>query len=140
MLTIVAVLSTSSAGRWAVAAAFAALAGCTSDDVGTPCSLALVTVACTASTDTVDYFESSAASTCDNLVCVHAAGTGCTSAGKVAGVCSKPCVADSDCGNGTVCRQLVLDPAFINGIAPGDPRYPYLGNIQSSNFCAAPSP
>jgi hypothetical protein len=122
--------------------AAALLAACQSDDVGTACKLDLSsTVTCDPTNDTADYFESSAASTCDNLVCIHSAGEGCTSDQPPAflAVCSKPCVSDSDCSNGTVCRQIVLDPTYIDSLPP-NVRQLFLGDIQSSTFCALPSP
>ena len=61
-------------------------------------------------------------------------------AGTQCGYCSKPCVSDKDCfksETGLVCRQMVLDPAFIAGLDP-DTRARYLADIQFSSYCAVP--
>ncbi len=115
-------------------AAAALLAGCQSDDVGTPCDLSLLGASCVAGTN---YYESSASSSCENLTCIHSSGMDCptSSTAPVAGVCSKRCVSDSDCDNGTTCKTIVLDAAYINSL-PQAVRDRYLGDIQSSDFCA----
>ncbi len=53
--------------------------------------------------------------------------------------CSKPCVSDQDCyksETGLVCRQMVLDPAFVASLPPDQQQY--LGGIQFSSYCAVP--
>jgi len=124
------------------------LAGCQSPDVGQRCELLWNTApgappAPTPATIASEYFETGNAA-CDNLVCIvspqapgaryyDCAGTQC-------GYCSKPCVSDKDCfqsETGLVCRQIVLDPAFIAGLDPVT-RAEYLADIQFSSYCAVP--
>ncbi len=129
-------------------AASVALAACGSPDVGQSCPLHVQdptydkTTQC--STDRAEYFESGN-SGCDNLICIRsvtAAGcAGNASQFETRTYCSKPCVSDSDCykgDTGLVCRQIVLDAAFLATLPP-DVRSRYLGDIQSSRFCATPS-
>jgi len=123
------------------------LAGCQSPDVGQRCELLWnasgSTPPPTPATVASDYFETGNAG-CDNLVCIvspqapgaryyDCAGTQC-------GYCSKPCVSDKDCfksETGLVCRQIVLDPAFIAALPPAT-RATYLADIQFSSYCAVP--
>jgi hypothetical protein len=148
-------------GRWKLAAlaviAAAVAAGCQDQDVGQPCSPKVFGLdggtpdACSnlPTSDTADYFESGPTTGCENLVCIHSAGEGCSSAADggstLNGECSKPCVSDADCfkdQTGMVCRQVVLSDAFIKDLQQTQEGQQilqrYLQNIQSSNFCAAP--
>jgi hypothetical protein len=131
----------------ALALASSLLAGCQSPDVGQRCELLWnpsgSTPPPTPGSIASDYFETGNAA-CDNLVCIvspqapgaryfDCAGTQC-------GYCSKPCVSDKDCfhsDTGLVCRQIVLDPAFIAALDPAT-RATYLGDIQFSSYCAVP--
>jgi hypothetical protein len=126
------------------------LAGCQSPDVGQRCQLLWSDASAirppTPATAASDYFESGNAG-CDNLVCIvsprqpgeryyDCAGTQC-------GYCSKPCVSDKDCfksETGLVCRQIVLDLAFIEALRQRDPALAatYLADIQFSSYCAVP--
>jgi len=127
------------------------LAGCQSPDVGQRCQLLWNTAvsappAPTPATIASEYFETGNTA-CDNLVCIvspqapgdryhDCAGTQC-------GYCSKPCVSDKDCfqsETGLVCRQVVLDPAFIQELRRTDPALAdqYLSDIQFSSYCAVP--
>jgi hypothetical protein len=124
------------------------LAGCQSPDVGQRCELLWNTspgspAAPTPATVASEYFETGNAA-CDNLVCIvspQAPGAryyDC--AGAQCGYCSKPCVSDKDCfksETGLVCRQVVLDPAFLAGL-DADTRARYLADIQFSSYCAVP--
>jgi hypothetical protein len=131
-------------------AALLALGACQTPDVGQPCSITWgtgdtappppdpVTLFKNAGSD---WFESGN-TTCENLVCIvspAAPGTRYASGGY----CSKPCVSNQDCfqsQTGLVCRQMVLDPAFIKQLDQIDPtlKQRYLGDIQFSSYCAVP--
>jgi hypothetical protein len=126
------------------------LAGCQSPDVGQRCELLWnasgANPAPTPASVASDYFETGNAG-CDNLVCIvspQAPGDRYYScAGAQCGYCSKPCVSDKDCfksETGLVCRQIVLDPAFIEALRQRDPATAatYLANIQFSSYCAVP--
>lgn len=133
----------------AVAAATSALvAGCQSPDVGQRCEIAWSTEvpppvpAPTPATIAGDYLETGNFA-CDNLVCiVSPATTGqyASCAGAQCGYCSKPCVSDRDCftsQTGLVCRQMVLDDAFIAWLRANG-KDQYLGDAQYSKYCAIP--
>lgn len=89
-----------------------------------------------------DWFESGNTE-CENLVCiVSPAAPGSRYASG--GYCSKPCVSDQDCyesRTGLVCRQMVLDPAFIAELQQFDAALAqkYLGDVQFSSYCAVPN-
>lgn len=132
----------------ALALASTLLGGCQSADVGQRCELLWNTAtgapaAPTPATIASEYFENGNTG-CDNLVCIvspqdpgeryyECAGSQC-------GYCSKPCVSDKDCfmsETGLVCRQVVLDPAFIATLS-AEVRSTYLADIQFSSYCAVP--
>lgn len=135
---------------------FLALTACQDPDVGNPCTLAWSSTweqdgtpppptasdLATQAGGGSDYFESGNLA-CEGLVCVvspAAEGTkyGFTSPG--AGYCSKPCVSNDDCfeeDTGLVCRQIVLDPAFLGQLDEAT-RARYLADIQFSSYCAVP--
>ena len=132
------------------AAALLALGACQKPDVGQPCSITWGTgdtappppdPVTLFKNDGSDWFESGN-TTCENLVCIvspAAPGTRYASGGY----CSKPCVSNQDCfqsDTGLVCRQMVLDPAFIKQLDTLDPalKQRYLGDIQFSSYCAVP--
>jgi len=90
-----------------------------------------------------DYFRTGATE-CDNLVCIRSVTGLCATGPKyeVRRYCSKPCVSDDDCfrsRTGLVCRSVVLDAAFLASLPP-EVRQRYLGDVQSSNYCAPPPP
>ncbi len=133
----------------------AALPGCKQDpDVGQPCAMTLLEGGnpidvpsgqegqfC--SDASADYFRTGATE-CDNLVCIRSVTGLCATGPKyqVRRYCSKPCVSDDDCfrsQTGLVCRSIVLDAAFLASL-PADVRQLYLGDVQSSNYCATPPP
>ncbi len=130
--------------------ALLATAACQKPDVGGQCTLAWnptweqngTTAPPTASTTTSDYFESGNLA-CDGLVCIVSpapAGSeyGFTTPGQ--GYCSKPCVSNADCyqsETGLVCRQMVLDPVFLETLDAAT-RQRYLSDIQYSSYCAVP--
>lgn len=135
--------------------AAAALVSCKQDpDVGQPCLMDLKDSAdnpidvplggelCSAVA--ADYFRTGAVE-CDNLVCIRSATGLCAGDPqkvKVRLYCSKPCVSDDDCfrsQTGLVCRSVVLDAAFLASLPP-EVRERYLGDVQSSNYCAPPPP
>jgi hypothetical protein len=125
-------------------AALLALAACQSPDVGQPCSLTWGDADTTPPPSPVelhtsggaDYFESGNLG-CENLVCIVSpspAGSRYASGGY----CSKPCVSNQDCfqsETGLVCRQMVLDAAFIAEL-PADVRDRYVPDVQASSYCA----
>jgi hypothetical protein len=137
-----------------------ALAACQDPDVGQPCALDLFADGGAIDTDVqrdkglysscerADYFRSGAVE-CESLICVRSATGSATgtcppplSPVAIRKYCSKACVSDTDCFNkdtGLVCRQIVLDPVFLANLDP-QVRDRYLGQIQSSNYCAAPVP
>ena len=115
----------------------ALLMGCQSPDVGQACQLDL-TVPPEASA--ADYLELGRAE-CENLVCIQSpvAGNG------VRKYCSKPCVSNSDCAQGEtglICREVVLNEAFIGELQQQDPAQAqlYLGDARNSRYCATPLP
>jgi hypothetical protein len=132
----------------ALVVASSLLGGCQSADVGQRCELLWNTTpggpaAPTPATIASDYFENGNTG-CDNLVCIvspQASGERYfPCAGSQCGYCSKPCVSDKDCfksETGLVCRQVVLDPAFIASLPP-ETRATYLADVQFSSYCAVP--
>lgn len=131
-----------------------ALVACQDPDVGNPCTLGWnatweqdgtppppVPTELYASGGS-DYFESGNLA-CEGLVCIvspAAPGTkyGCSDYG--CGYCSKPCVSNDDCfedDTGLVCRQMVLDPVFLEQLDETT-RARYLAEIQFSSYCAIP--
>ena len=140
-----------------------ALVACQSPDVGNPCTLAwssnweaagtppppTAADLATQSGGGSDYFESGNLA-CEGLVClVSPAPAGATygsdnhqygSTTPGAGYCSKPCVSNDDCfehETGLVCRQMVLDPVFLEQLDEAT-RARYLNEIQYSSYCAVP--
>lgn len=140
-----------------------ALAACQDPDVGNPCTLAWSatyeqdgTPPPPTAADLAeepdggsDFFESGNLA-CEGLVCIVSPapsgakyGTdeleyGSSVAG--AGYCSKACVSNDDCfeeETGLVCRQMVLDPVFLEQLDDAT-RARYLAEIQFSSYCAVP--
>jgi hypothetical protein len=134
----------------AAALAVVALAGCQQPDVGGECQLTWnptwetdgTAAPPVASEIASDYFESGNLS-CDGLVCIVSpapAGSEYGSTTPGVGYCSKPCVSNSDCyqsETGLVCRQMVLDPVFLEQL-DAETRSRYLADIQYSSYCAVP--
>jgi hypothetical protein len=135
----------------------AALLACKQDpDVGQPCGMSLTDAAGNpidvptgqegqyCSLVGADYFRTGATE-CDNLVCIRSATGVCATNSQMVNVrryCSKACVSDDECfksQTGLVCRAVVLDAAFLASLPP-DVRQLYLGDVQSSNYCATPPP
>ncbi len=133
--------------------ALVAATGCQKPDVGGQCTLAWNPMWEQQGTEPPptasklpaggpDYFESGNLA-CDGLVCIVSpapAGSeyGFTQAGE--GYCSKPCVSNADCfqsETGLVCRQMILDPVFLETLDPAT-RQRYLADIQYSSYCAVP--
>ena len=142
----------------AVTACAALSAGCQPPDVGARCDVAWnvdnLTLYPRPTPQSIpgDYLETGNLA-CDSLVCiVSPAPTGeyshCASGSTGCGYCSKPCVSDAECfksETGLVCRQMVLDPAYIQyleGIVdPGTGKTLaelYLGDARYSRYCAVP--
>ncbi len=124
----------------AIAAVLAATA-CQSPDVGQRCDIGVATA--TPSTVPSDLLQTFNA-VCENLICIvspSSSGKYSTCApGGLCGYCSKPCVSDADCfksETGLVCRQMVLDEAFINSLPP-DVRNQDLAGVTYSSYCAVP--
>jgi hypothetical protein len=128
-----------------LAAAPLALA-CQKPDVGARCTLTWNQSGNppppTPATAQGDYFDSGNIG-CDDLVCIVSPaeeGEYASCEGTACGYCSKPCVSDQDCyrsETGLVCRQIVLDPAFIEALPP-EVRERYLGDVRFSSYCAVP--
>jgi len=138
----------------ALALAALALAACQGPDVGQSCTIAWSptwaqdgTPPPPKPTDLYssggsDYFESGNLG-CDGLVCIVSPAPpgsryACNDYG--CGYCSKPCISNADCfesKTGLVCRQMVLDPVFLDQLDPAT-RARYLSDIQFSSYCAIP--
>lgn len=133
-----------------------ALVACQDPDVGNPCTL---TWSSTYEQDGTqppptaaelakepdggsDYFESGNL-VCDGLVCLVSPAPEGTTYGFTeaqAGYCSKACVSNDDCfedETGLVCRQMVLDPVFLEQMDDAT-RARFLAEIQFSSYCAVP--
>lgn len=128
----------------------AALAGaCQSPDVGARCDIGWSTTSTVPppqpATVPGDFLETGNLA-CDSLVCIVSPATSgkyATCDGSSCGYCSKPCVSDAECfksETGLVCRQMVLDPAFIAQLEATDPQLAerYLGDARYSRYCAVP--
>ena len=97
------------------------------------------------SANRADFFRSGAIE-CEALVCLRSATGACPGGGapdplQVRAYCSKACVSDADCFNketGLVCRNIVLNEAFISSLPP-DVREKYLGQLATSSYCATPA-
>jgi hypothetical protein len=112
------------------------LAGCQDPDVGQACSFDSPLAAGPVD---ADYLETGKTE-CENLVCIRSPDLPPGSRVQNNPYCSKPCVSDDDCSpgdTGLVCRSVVLDPEFLASL-PEDVRRRYLGDVQYSNYCAAP--
>ncbi|HZZ84942.1 MAG TPA: adventurous gliding motility lipoprotein CglC [Anaeromyxobacteraceae bacterium] len=115
-----------------------ALLACQPPDVGQACPVRLpaqngVPVSC--ATVQGDYLETGVTA-CENLVCIVSPTNGDKRVTCNPGYCSKPCVSDADCdtsSTGLVCRQVVLDPAFLASIPTK-----YLGDLKTTYWCAIP--
>jgi hypothetical protein len=131
---------------FAAVACAALAAGCQDPDVGARCDIQWggSIAAPEPSTADGDYLETGNP-TCDSLVCIVSPATSgeystCAGEHVQCGYCSKPCVSDADCyesETGLVCRQMVLDDEFIASLPP-EVRDMYLGDAQSSYYCAVP--
>lgn len=136
----------------AVAVGAVLAAGCQSPDVGARCQIPSdpnSTLDPTPSSIDGDYLETGNLA-CDSLVCIVSPATSgeyATCDGTSCGYCSKPCVSDTECyksETGLVCRQMVLDPEFIQLLEEQDEangtHYAdlYLGDARYSSYCAVP--
>lgn len=125
------------------AAALGLLAACQGPDVGQACTLRCQTAAqpCAAPPQGADVFETGNFE-CDNPVCIQSYLAQGPTKVKHNPYCSKACVSDSQCysgDTGLVCRTVVLDAEFLAALDP-DTRQRYLGEVQSSSYCAIPLP
>jgi hypothetical protein len=137
--------------KMALVAAALALGACQEPDVGQPCRFSWgnpetypvadrLNPACVKSSPECiksEWFESGNTE-CENLVCIMSPVTG----GRYASgaYCSKPCVSNSDCyeeKTGLVCRQIVLDPLFLQQL-DSNLKQKYLGETQFSSYCTVP--
>jgi hypothetical protein len=112
------------------------LPGCQQPDVGQSCSFDVPGLSGPVA---ADYLETGKTE-CENLVCIRSPELPPGSPVRSNPYCSKPCVSDGDCSRdetGLVCRAVVLDPEFLASL-PEDVRRKYLGDVQFSNYCAAP--
>ena len=132
------------AARSLPALALAALAACQSPDVGQRCDIGLDPAVYNPIAIPSEIFQTFNP-VCDNLVCLMSPLTAgeryadCAG-GSLCGYCSKPCVSDQDCfksETGLVCRQIVLDEAFIASLPP-DVQASYLAGVTFSSYCAVP--
>lgn len=132
----------------------AVLAACQGPDVGQACTIAWNPNWATDGTPPPprpvdlytsggsDYFESGNTG-CEGLVCIvspAAPGSRYACDQYGCGYCSKPCVSNDDCyqsDTGLVCRQMVLDPVFLDRLDPLT-RARYLADIQFSSYCGTP--
>lgn len=132
----------------AVAVGAVLAAGCQSPDVGARCQIPSdpnSTLDPTPSSIYGDYLETGNLA-CDSLVCIVSrttSGEYATCDGTNCGYCSKPCVSDTECyksETGLVCRQMVLDPEFIQILEETNPELAdrYLGDARYSSYCAVP--
>jgi hypothetical protein len=122
------------------------LAACQDPDVGQPCTIAWGQSAGspppTSADAAADYFESGNIA-CEGLVCIVSPapeGSEYRSVELGRGYCSKPCISNGDCyesETGLVCRQMVLDPVFLEQLDPAT-RARYLADVQYSSYCALP--
>lgn len=138
------------ASRTLLALAPLVLAACQDPDVGQPCTIAWGQDAGTPpptssglyDTGGADYFESGNTG-CEGLVCIVSPapeGSEYRSADLGRGYCSKPCISNDDCyegDTGLVCRQMVLDPVFLEQLDDAT-RARYLSDVQYSSYCAIP--
>lgn len=121
--------------------ALLSLVACQEADVGQPCDIGLDPVTYNPGTIDSEIFQTFNP-VCENLVCLMSPGAAdedCTARG-LCGYCSKPCVSDQDCfksETGLVCRQIVLDEAFIASLPP-ELVDQYLAGVTSSSYCAVP--
>lgn len=133
-----------------------ALVACQDPDVGNPCSLSWnptweadgtpppPTPIALWESGGSDYFEAGNLA-CDDLVCIvspapEGSRYACNRNDYGCGYCSKPCVSNQDCfesDTGLVCRQMVLDPVFLEQLDPAT-RDRYLSEVQFSSYCAVP--
>ena len=92
-----------------------------------------------------DYFDSGNFA-CEGLVCLvspAAPGTKYGSNVPGQGYCSKSCISNDQCypdETGLVCRQMVLDPVFLEQLERTDPeaKERYLGETRFSSYCGVP--
>jgi hypothetical protein len=126
------------------------LAACQDPDVGNPCTIAWgqdagnppPTSVGLYNTEGADFFESGNLG-CEGLVCIispAAPGSEYASTELGVGYCSKPCISNDDCyedETGLACRQMVLDPVFLEQLDP-ETRARYLSDVQYSSYCAVP--
>lgn len=130
-------------------APFLLLAACQDPDVGDPCTIDWgqdpampPPTSAGLYPDGADFFESGNLA-CEGLVCIvspAASGTDYWSEELGRGYCSKPCISNDDCyedETGLVCRQMVLDPVFLEQLDPAT-RERYLADVQYSSYCAVP--
>src|SRR5512138_1803564 len=133
--------------KMALVGALLALGACSQPDVGQPCKISWGDPAAgapqppTPQTASSDWFESGNTE-CENLVCILSPAASGSRYGS-GGYCSKPCISNQDCfesKTGLVCRQMVLDPLFIEQLKSLDPALQarYLGDVQFSSYCAIP--
>lgn len=131
-----------------------ALVACQDPDVGSPCTIAWSPTWEADGTPPPpnpvvlyesggsDYFEAGNTA-CEDLVCIVSPAPDHTRYGvrlDGRGYCSKPCVSNRDCfesETGLVCRQMILDPVFLEQLDPIT-RDRYLSEVQFSSYCAVP--
>jgi hypothetical protein len=118
-----------------VTAAVLALAGCQDPDVGQPCDVGVNT------STLAGVLLETGKTECDGLVCMAVPDSQRGTQLKSSQFCSKTCVATNECSQdetGLVCRNVVLDDAFINKLDPAV-RNRYLpGNTAITSYCAPP--
>jgi hypothetical protein len=110
------------------------LMACQGSDVGTPCRLIAATQQLP--TNPIDDakvpadFVAFHVPTCDDLICIK-------SPQRDSGYCSRPCVSNSDCSTGLICRQLTFpETIFLDHPELKDQYAQYLGSVTASTYCA----
>jgi hypothetical protein len=104
--------------------------------VGQACSLTFAVT----NPVSADFLEFGSAGCEDTLICMQSPPAPASSKVRNNPYCSKPCVADADCSTGDtglVCRDVILDEAFIASLDPAV-RIRFLGDATNSKYCASP--
>jgi hypothetical protein len=107
---------------------------CARSDLGAPCHLQDATGAELRTQPGREYLYLGS-SECESFACLATPGTS-------GGYCSQPCSGSGvSCPSGLTCRQLALDPGYLNAMKqrlPADKFQALFGQLTSSSFCAKP--
>jgi hypothetical protein len=126
--------------------ALLAVSACQRPDVGARCTMQWGSgsdAPPSPGTVSADFLETGN-SFCDDQICIVSPAPTSSRygacSGTACGYCSKPCVSNADCyksETGLVCRQMVLDPAFVATLDE-ETKQKYLADIRFSSYCAVP--